>query len=188
MFQQFTPIPTDPDPDMSAEDAETLANHTTLLMATALESGVGPGEALGLPQDYFDAMQELATRYYGSQRYEDAFLLFQRLFQLKPGEMAYFKGMGACQLGLEEYEKAEGFYSMAYMTDPSDVEINYYLGLAQYHQKKFDVAFDSLRYARVLAEQSPETSGQLAQWATLLLERMKPLVDADQAALIDKRG
>lgn len=188
MFNTFQIIPTDVIEDASEADRSALALNVAELVSAGLASCVDPGEAIGLSQDYFDGLHTLAARYYADRRFDDASLLFRRLVQLRPTELPYLKGLGATQLGLERYEEAEKIYSMVYAFDATDPESSYYLGLSQYHLKKFEPAFDNLRFARVLAEAKPQAASPLAAWATQLLERMKPLVPPEQAALIDKRG
>lgn len=177
----------DLDDELSAEEREALARNTRLLVETGLAVGVEPGEAMGLSQDYFDAVHEMAGRYYGNQRYAEAVTLFSRLVQLKPTEVAYLLGLGACMLALERYEEAELSYTMACKYAPLEPEPNYYLGLSQYFQKKYSPAFDNLRFARVLDEQQARPGSPFGPWCTQLLERLLPLVPPEQAARIDQR-
>lgn len=180
-------FPTDPVPGRTPEENATLAANATALVMTGFEHGVGPAEALGLPQDYLDAMHELAKRYYDTQRYLEASQLFRRLLQIDPMGVAHMKGLGACFLGLERYADAEQTYALASVHAALDPEVNYYLGLAHYHQKKYEQAFDILRFARVLAEENPRPGSPFEVWATQLLERLQTLVPPAQAALMDKR-
>jgi tetratricopeptide (TPR) repeat protein len=174
--------------DLSLEDKEILIKNVSELIVHAYESNFPDmGVAVGLPQDYFDGLHAVAAKYASNERYEDASVLFKRLMQLKPTEAVYYKGLGACQLGLKNYQGAEVAYSSAEMLKPQDPEIHFYLGQALYFQKKFAPAFDNFRFARVLAEKYPEEAGKIAEWSTQLLERLKPLVSPEQASKIDLR-
>jgi tetratricopeptide (TPR) repeat protein len=180
-------IPTEPNPDLTPEQNDRLVAAAHQLVTEGYENLVEPGDAVGLGQSYFDALQEMAVRYYRSQRYDDAAVLYQRLLQLKPMQLDYYKGLGACYLGQQRYDAAVRAYESASFFDALDAELHYYMGLAYYFQKKFEPAFDVMRFARVLDERAANPDSKIAAFATQMLERMKPLVSPEQAALIDKR-
>lgn len=180
-------IPTEPNPDLTPEQNDRLLAVAHQLVMEGYENLVEPGDAVGLSQGYFDALQEMAVRYYRSQRYDDAAMLYQRLLQLKPMQLDYYKGLGACYLGQQRYDAAVRAYESAIFFDALDAEVHYYMGLAYYFQKKFEPAFDVMRFARVLDERAAKPESKIAAFATQMLERMKPLVSPEQAALIDKR-
>ena len=186
MLNFFDDLADDLPETTAEEDARLQANAAQLVMA-GYESFVEPGEAVGFAPDYFDGLQELAARYYAGQRNAEAADLFRRLIQLKPMNPEYLKGLGACLLAQQAYDQALQVYSGAQSYDALDPEIYYYMGQAQYFLKQYEHAFDALRVARVMAEDDPRRGGQIAAWATQLLERIKPLVPPEQAALIDKR-
>jgi len=176
------------DGEWTEEEREKLVANTSTLVITAYQHDfpdVGP--AIGLSQDYFDGLHALAARYASNGRFDDAANLFKRLLQLKPTEAAYYKALGACHLGAKQYDAAEKVYTSAYFFDATDPEISFYMGQAQYFMRQFEKAFDNLRFARVLAEEKGESAQRIVEWATQLLERMKPLVPPEQAAKIDLR-
>lgn len=189
MLEIFNSPATDPNPDLSEADRQKLFENVTTLTATCLEEGVvcEPGDAVGFTQTYYDSMQALGARYYASRRFEDGSMVFRRLLQLKPMQPEYCKGLGACLLGMQKYADAESAYAMAYFYNAEDPEASYYLGLAAYFQKKFEPAFDSLRFARVMAEEHPQPGSKIAEWSTQLLLRIQPLLPPEKARLIDKR-
>lgn len=183
----FSWVPTDPDPDLTPEQSQKLAHVAHLLVLEGFQNNVEPGDSVGLSQRYFDAMHELAVRHYTSQRFDSAALLYQRLLQLKPMQLDYYKGLGACCLGLQRYDAAVKAYQAARYFGAMDAEVHYYMGLAFYFMKQYEPAFDLMRFARVLDERDPKPDSSIAAFATQLLERMKPLVPAEQAAMMDKR-
>jgi tetratricopeptide (TPR) repeat protein len=173
--------------ELSPEELGETQGTIEHLVLFGLEHNVEPGDAVGFSQSYFDALQELAVRRYNSQRYDSAAAIYQRLLRLKPMQLAYYKGLGACCMGLQRYDAAVKVYHSARVIDALDVESAYYLGLAYYFQKDFPAAFDLMRFARVLDEDNPRPGSKIAAFATQLLERMKPLVPPEQAARIDLR-
>lgn len=179
---------TDELPELSPEEREKVGVVTQELVFFGFQHGVEPGDAVGLSQTYFDALQELAVRHYNSQRFDSAAALYQKLLQLKPMQLDYYKGLGACCLGLQRYDAAVKVYDAARAYGALDAEVAYYLGLAYYFQKDFGAAFDLMRFARVQDEENPKPGSKIATFATQMLERMKPLVPPEQAALIDFRG
>jgi tetratricopeptide (TPR) repeat protein len=178
---------TDHDPELTPEQSEKLAEVTQELVLFGLENNVEPGDAVGLSQSYFDALHELAARHYNSRRFDSAATLYQRLLRLKPLQLVYYKGLGACCMGLERYDAAVKVYHSARVIDALDAEVVYYLGLAYYFQKDFPAAFDLMRFARLQAEDDPQPGSKIAVFATQMLERIKSLVPPEQAALIDFR-
>jgi len=183
----FSIIPTDPNPDISPEDQERLMNTTYALVAYGMAKGVEPADAVGLPSELIDAFHALAVRHYEGRRFDSAALLYQRLLQLKPLQLVFYKGLGACCLGLQRYDAAIQAYSNGMAFGPLDAELHYYLGQAYYFDKQFEPAFDMMRFARVLDEQDPASQGKIAGFATQMLDRLKLLVSPDKAALIDLR-
>ena len=95
--------------------------------------------------------------------------------------------LGACCLGLQRYDAAIKVYNLAVQFGALDAELHYYLGQAYYFDKQYEPAFDLMRFARVLDEQDPASQGKITAFATQMLETMKPLVSAEQAAMIDLR-
>lgn len=188
MDHEFAWSSTDDLPELTPEEREKVADVTQELVFFGFQHGVEPGDAVGMSQSYFDAMQELAVRHYNSQRFDSAAALYQKLLRLKPLQLDYYKGLGACCLGLQRYDAAARVYDSARVIDALDAEVVYYLGLAHYFQKNFQAAFDLMRFARVQDEDNPKPGSKIAAFATQLLERMKPLVPPEQAALIDFRG
>lgn len=176
------------DPERTPEEQERLETNIAALVLTAYTHDYPDvGDAIGLSPTYFDGLYTLAVRYLSHGRYEDAATLLKRLLQLRPTEGAYYKALGACHLGARDYEAAEKVYTSAYFFDATDPEVNYYMGQAQYFMKQYEKAFDNMRFARVLAEERGGAALRIAEWATQLLERMKPLVSPEQAAKIDLR-
>jgi tetratricopeptide (TPR) repeat protein len=177
----------DLDAELSPEESAKALGTIEHLVLFGLEHNVEPGDSVGFSQSYFDALQELAVRRYNSQRYDSAAAMYQRLLRLKPMQLAYYKGLGACCLGLQRYDAAVKVYHAARVIDALDAEVAYYLGLAYYFQKDFPAAFDLMRFARVHDENDPKPGSKIAAFATQLLDRMKPLVPPEQAARIDLR-
>lgn len=177
------------DTELTHEEQEALTTNVSTLVVTAYMNDLPDvGPAVGLSQTYFDGLHALAVKYMANDRYEDAATIFKRLLQLKPSEGSYYKALGACHLGARDYEAAERDYTAAYFFDATDPEISYYMGQAQYFTKQYEKAFDNMRFARVLAEERAGPSDQrIVEWATQLLQRMKPLVSPEQAAKIDLR-
>lgn len=178
---------TDDATELTPEQSQKLLDVTQELVFFGLENNVEPGDAVGLSQSYFDGLHELAVRQYNSGRFDGAAALYQRLLRLKPLQLVYYKGLGACCMGLERYDAAVKVYNSARVIDALDSEVLYYLGLAYYFQKDFVSAFDLMRFARLQAEDDPQPDSKIVAFATQMLERMKSLVPPDQAALIDFR-
>jgi len=183
----FTFTPTDDPPDVSAEDHRKVSNLIYFLVAEGLSKGVDPADAVGLSPEYIDAFHELAVRHYRGRDFDSAAKLYQRLIQLKPTQLVYYKGLGACCLGLQRYDAAIRVYDAAVALGALDAELHYHLGQAHYFNQDYGPAFDLMRFARVLDEQDPASTGKIAAFATQMLERMKDLVSPEQAALIDLR-
>lgn len=184
---EFVFMAMDPDPNLSPEDRITVANHIHRLVTEGAEKLVEPADAIGLSPAYIDALHELAVRHYRNRQFESAVMLYQRLVQLKPMQLAYYKGVGACCLGLQRYDAAIRAYSAAAAFGALDAELHFYLGQAHYFNKDYPSAFDLMRFARVLDEEDAKSPGRIAAFAIQMLERMKPLVPPEQAALIDLR-
>jgi tetratricopeptide (TPR) repeat protein len=180
-------IPTDPNPDLTPEDERKLANLTYTLVSEGVIEGIEPADAVGLSPDFINALHELANRHYQNKQIDSAAKLYQRLIQLKPFQLAFYKGLGACCLGMQRYDAAIKVYNAGVMLGAMDAELHYYLAQAYYFNKEYEPAFDLMRFARVLDEQDPSSSRTIAAFATQMLERMKPLVSPQQAALIDLR-
>jgi len=185
--EEFDWISKDPDAEWTPEQGQKFLEVTQELVFFGLENNVEPGDAVGLSQSYFDALHELAARHYNSRRFDSAATLYQRLLRLKPLQLVYYKGLGACCMGLERYDAAVKVYHSARVIDALDAEVVYYLGLAYYFQKDFPAAFDLMRFARLQAEDDPKPGSKIAEFATQMLERIKSLVPPEQAALIDFR-
>ena len=185
--EEFDWLSNDPDAELSPEQSQKLVDVSLDLVSFGLANNVEPGDAVGLSQSYFDALHELAVRHYNSRRFDSAAALYQRLLRLKPLQLVYYKGLGACCMGLERYDAAVKVYHSARVIDALDAEVVYYLGLAYYFQKDFPAAFDLMRFARLQAEDDPQPGSKIAEFATQMLERIKSLVPAEQAALIDFR-
>lgn len=184
---EFDWTSTDPDAELTPEQSQKMLGVIEELVTFGLERNVEPGDAVGLSQGYFDALHELAVRHYNSRRFDSAAALYHRLLRLKPMQLIYYKGLGACCMGLERYDAAVKVYHAARVIDGLDAEVVYYLGLAYYFQKDFEAAFDLMRFARLQAEDDPKPGSKIAAFATQMLERIKGLVPAQQAALIDFR-
>jgi len=174
-------------PDLSPEDSQRLQNRVEELVLLGAQKRVQPGDAIGLPQSYFDAFNELAVRHYRQKNYDSAVKLYTRLVQLKPYELGYYKGLGACYLGLERYDSAIKAYACGQYFGALDAELHYYLGLAYYFNKEIEPAFEWIRFARVLDEQDAGSDKTIAAFATQLLTRMQALVSPEQAAKMDVR-
>jgi tetratricopeptide (TPR) repeat protein len=181
----FTPGPEDPDRDPTPEECTKVVNVAYELVAYGAVHGVEPADAVGMPSSYVDALHELA--HYQSRQFDSAAKLYQTLIALKPFQLPFHKGLGACCLGLERYDAAIKAYNAAVMFGALDAELHYYLGQAYYFNKEYEPAFDLMRFARVLDEQDPNSKGRIAGFATQMLERLKTLVSPEQAALIDLR-
>lgn len=184
---KFSFTPTEPDTDLSPEDQLRVSNLIYFLVAHGLSKGVEAADAIGLSPEYINAFHELAVRHYQGRRFDSAAQLYQRLIQLKPMQLVYYKGLGACCLGLQRYDAAIKVYNAAVTLGALDAELHYYLGQAYYFNKDYEPAFDLMRFARVLDEQDSASSGKIAGFAAQMLERMKSLVSPEQAALIDLR-
>ena len=184
---KFSFTPTDTAPPMSEEDQRKVSNLTYFLVAEGVSKGVEAADAIGLSPEYIDAFHELAVRHYRGRDFDSAAKLYQRLIQLKPMQLVYYKGLGACCLGLQRYDAAIQVYNAAVAFGALDAELHYYLGQAYYFDKQYEPAFDLMRFARVLDEQDPASQGKIAAFATQMLERMKTLVSPEQAALMDLR-
>jgi tetratricopeptide (TPR) repeat protein len=180
-------IPTEPNPDLGPDDQRKVMNLIYGLVAEGMSKGVGPADAIGMSPAYMDAFHELAMRHYQRRNFDSAAQLYQRLIQLKPLQLDYYKGLGACCLGLQRYDAAIKVYNLAVQFGALDAELHYYLGQAYYFDKQYEPAFDLMRFARVLDEQDPASQGKITAFATQMLETMKPLVSAEQAAMIDLR-
>jgi tetratricopeptide (TPR) repeat protein len=183
----FSFNPTEPNPELSPEQQREVMNLIYLLVAEGMSKGVEAADAIGLSPAYIDALHELALRRYQQQQFDSAAQLYQRLLQLKPLQLTFYKGLGACCLGLQRYDAAIKVYNVAVQFGALDAELHYYLGQAYYLNKAYEPAFDLMRFARVLDERDPASPGKIAAFATQMLERIKPLVTPEQAALMDLR-
>lgn len=177
----------DPNPDLTPEQNQQLLERIDQLVHLGVENHVQPGDAVGLSQDYFDGLYELALRHYQQHNYESASLVLTRLLQLKPYELSYYKSLGACYLGLKRFDAAITAYQCGEIFGAMDAELHYYMGLAFYFKKEFEPAFDLFRFARVLDEQDPKSDHKIADFATQLLTRIQPLVGPEQAKKMDLR-
>lgn len=184
---EFSGIPTDPDPDLSQEDQLKLSNVYYQLVTEGASKFVEPADSVGLSPKYIDGLHELAIRHYQGRRFESAAQLYQRLIQLKPMQLVFYKGLGACCLGMKRYEAAIKAYDAGRLYGALDAELHYYMGQAYYFNKDIPSAFDLIRFARALDEQDTTSQGKIAGFATQMLERLKPLVSPEQAAKIDLR-
>ena len=184
---EFVFTPMDPDPNLSPEDQLTVANRIHLLVSEGATKLVEPADAAGLSPAYIDALHELAVRHYRNRQFESAVVLYQRLVQIKPMQLVFYKGVGACCLGLQRYDAAIQAYNAGLVFGALDAELHYYLGQAHYFNQNYPAAFDFMRFARVLDERDPQSPQKIATFATQMLERMKALVSPEQAALIDVR-
>ena len=115
--EEFNWISNDPDAELSPEQSQKLLDVTQELVFFGLENNVEPGDAVGMSQSYFDALHELAARHYNSRRFDSAATLYQRLLRLKPLQLVYYKGLGACCMGLERYDAAVKVYNSARVID-----------------------------------------------------------------------
>lgn len=178
---------TESNPELNPEQRAYLDERIAQLVQLGLEKGVSPGDSIGLSQSYFDGLAEIAARCYRQKNYSAALPMYSKLIQMKPYEAAYYKGLGACFLGMENYLSAISAYQCGRMFDALDADLHYYLGLAFYFNKDFDQAFEWLRFARVLDEKDPQSQGKIAAFATQLLERLRPLVSPELARNMDLR-
>jgi len=176
---------TEPNAQLTPEQRALLDDRLAHLVALGGKHGVAPGDAVGLSQTYFDGLYELATRYYRHQHYDAAVLLYAKLLLMKPFDLPYYKGLGACYLAMERYAEAVAAYQAGQFLGALDAELHYYMGLAQYLNHQFDLAFETIRFARVLDEQDSDSEGKIANFATQLLTRMKPLVHSELAKNMD---
>ena len=184
---KFSFTPTDTPPEMSEDEQRKVANLIYFLVAEGVSKGVEAADAIGLSPEYIEGFHELAVRHYQARQFDSAAQLYQRLIQLKPMQLVYYKGLGACCLGMQRYDAAIKVYNAAVTFGALDAELHYYLGQAYYFNQEYEPAFDLMRFARVLDEEDPASSGKIAGFATQMLERLKTLVSPEQAALIDLR-
>ncbi|MEK9823392.1 MAG: hypothetical protein VW840_14580 [Gammaproteobacteria bacterium] len=177
----------DSNPQLTSEQQAIMAERIDHLVTLGVQKGVAPGDAIGLSTTYFDGLYELATRYYRQQNYEAAIPLYTKLIMMKPYDLDYYKGLGACYLGKECYAESIAAYRAGQFLGATDAELHYYMGLAHYFKREFVVAFELIRFARVLDEKDPGSKGKIADFATQILERIHPLVPPGMASNMDLR-
>ena len=140
-----------------------------------------PGAALGMSDEYFDALYTLAIRYYGNGRYQDATEIFKNLASLQPENVRNFKGLGACYLGLQDYKSAVNAYTAAYTFSAMDADTSFYLGQAFFLLKEYEEAEGHLRFSEELARRAPGKWPDIEKWSVQLLERTRSRLHGQQS-------
>lgn len=177
----------DSNPQLTPEQQAIMNERIDHLVTLGQQKGVAPGDAIGLSAAYFGGLYELATRYYRQQNYDAAITLYTKLIMIKPFELEYYKGLGACYLGKECYAESIAAYRAGQFLGATDAELHYYMGLAYYLKREFVEAFELIRFARVLDEKDPDSIGKIADFSTQILERIHPLVPPEMAKHMDLR-
>lgn len=142
---------------------------------------IPPGAALGMSDEYFDALYTLGIRYYGNGRFQDAKEIFQNLSTLQPDNLRNFKGLGACYLGLKDYRSAVNAYTAAYTFSAMDADTSFYLGQAFFLLKDYEEAEGHLRFSEELARRAPSKWPDIQKWSAQLLERTRSRLNTPKA-------
>lgn len=158
--------------DLGPDELSRIGVNLVERLSAIQELGVTPGAAVGLSDEFFDALYTLGVRYYGNRQYEQAGEIFKTLGLLQPDEVRNFKAMGANFLGLRNYDAAIEAYTRAYLFAATDADTSFYLGQAFFFKKEYEEARGHLRFAQELARRQPALWPGIEAWAEQLLQRM----------------
>jgi tetratricopeptide (TPR) repeat protein len=167
--------------DLAASDMEPMVVNLMQQLTAMDGHKIPPGAALGMSDEYFDAMYTLGIRYYGNARYKDAKEIFQNLTTLQPENVRNFKGLGACYLGLQDYRSAVNAYTAAYTFSAMDADTSFYLGQAFFLLKDYEEAEGHLRFSEELARRAPSKWPDIEKWSAQLLERTRARLHSPKA-------
>lgn len=100
--------------EVMAKNAKDLPLNQQMAMRLVLHKmyieGQSYGEAIGMSQEDFDTLYNLAYNLYNSGKYKDALVFFSYLTLLNRSEGLYFFGTAASYHMLKDYESAVQFY------------------------------------------------------------------------------
>lgn len=132
-----------------------------------------PGNAVGLDEDFFDAIYTLGARYYSNGQYDRSHHLFKMLCTLQPLEVRNFKAWGANYLARQDYSSAVNSYTVAYQLHATDAETSFYLGQCFFMLKENEEATEHFRFSAEMARRFPVKWPQIESWSQQMLKTIE---------------